>query len=411
MKNPVDNQFLLIGLPSTGKTSFLAAVWYMVGQSSTECALGLDKVEGEVKYLNEIRDAWSNYRPVPRNKADSEKLVSMWLRHRETGQLCCLRFPDLSGEAFRSQWAERQMSASYDKHLRDASGGVLFLHPEATIKPHSIDTVSAALEAIGPDDPGEERIVQEKQRDKQKSPTQVQLVDVLQLMVGRGHFHFPFRLAIVVSAWDRLSGTGRPPSHWIETELPLLTQFLDSNEEMFEVSHYGISAQGGRYALPHFWSDNFNDCQAFAKRLCEHNDPVSIWLWEKLDQSSRTTLESLQSGGQSTLLQKKALANDLNRLMADEPDIYDPNRYAGVKLRPRTENLLRSGVLQKPEEKLYLIRLLLEDAYPEELSKEREHAAEAAELQQKPPARRVVVVGDGVRMSHDVTEPIQWLMR
>jgi hypothetical protein len=39
------------------------------------------------------------------------------------------------------------------------------------------------------------------------------------------------------------------------------------------------------------------------------------------------------------------------------------------------------------------------------------HAKEAADLQEKQPASRVLVVGDSVKMPKDVTEPIQWLMR
>jgi hypothetical protein len=118
----------------------------------------------------------------------------------------------------------------------------------------------------------------------------------------------------------------------------------------------------------------------------------------------------LRDGSAVTKLRKKALAKDFNRLMA-EPDIYDETRFAEVALRPETERLLRTGVLQKEEKKLYLTRLLLEDAYPSELSQEREHTSEASYLHEKLPARRVLVVGNNVTTPHDVTEPIQWLMR
>ncbi|MGB2678034.1 MAG: hypothetical protein WAN12_13205 [Candidatus Acidiferrum sp.] len=409
MKNLPHNHFLLIGLLSTGKTSFLAALWYMLGQSSTSCALTLEKLDGESQYLNQIRDAWSEYRPVPRNKADSEKPVAMWLKSRETGHVGRLSFPDLSGEAFLLQWTQRQLASAYDKSLRGATGGILFLNPGNIIKPHRIDTVNVVLSNIGGDD-SEKAKIKEKPWDREKSPTQVQLVDVLQFMVGRSYFQPPFRLAVVVSAWDRVTPSNRRPSDWIAIELPLLKQFFESNDELFEVSFYGVSAQGGRYALPHFWSDNFDDSQAFAKRICEHVDPISAWIWVKLEPGSHTTLELLRSGSDTTKSQKKLLAEDFNRLMAD-PDIYDNARFAEVDLRSETERLLRNGVLQQQEKKLYLIRLLLEDAYPDELSREREHDEEASDLQQKLPADRVTVVGDDVKLPHDVTEPIQWLMR
>lgn len=406
----MNNHFVLIGLPNTGKTSYLAALWYMVGQSSTSCALKLDRLDGESQYLNQIRDAWLEYRPVARNKADSQRTVIMWLVNRETSTMGRLSFPDLSGEAFRSQWTERQLATGYDESLREATGGILFVNPDNIVKPHRIDTVNVVLGEIGGGETTQGAKIKDKSWDKERTPTQVQLVDILQFMVSRSYFRPPFRLAVVVSAWDRITDDNLRPSDWIARELPLLKQFIESNELLFEVSFYGISAQGARYALPHFWSGNFNNCEDFAKRICEHGDAISAWMWAKLDPNSHTTLELLRDGSQVTESQKRDLAKDFNRLMA-EPDIYDEARFSDVELRRETEALLTNGVLQVEDKKLYLIRLLLEDAFPGELSREREHAKEATDLQQKPPARRVFVVGDHVKEPHDLTEPIRWLMQ
>jgi hypothetical protein len=142
-----------------------------------------------------------NYKPVPRNNADSEKAVSMWLRNRETGRMGRLSFPDLSGEAFRSQWTQRQMASTYDGSLRDAAGGILFVHPKID-KPHRIDLVNAVLDDIGGD--GDKPTPKRKTRSWEidRAPTQVQLVEILQFIEGRDYFQSPFRLAIVVSAWE-----------------------------------------------------------------------------------------------------------------------------------------------------------------------------------------------------------------
>jgi len=404
-----NNHFLLIGLPETGKTSFLAALWYMVSQSNIEFGLGLDHLEGDSQYLNLIRDAWSEYRPVPRNKAETEKPVAMWLKDRKTDSVGRLSFPDLSGEDFRSQWTHRQLLASFDKSLQEAAGGVLFVHPDSIIKPIRIDIINAAVEGIGGDKPKKAKI-KDSPWDSEKSPTQVQLVDILQFMASRSYFQAPFRLAVVVSAWDRVHPQERRPSDWIAVELPLLKQFLESNEELFEVSFYGVSAQGARYALPHFWAGNFNDAEPFAKRIFEHQDAISAWIWGKLDSTSQETIGLINAGNKATELQKKALAKDFNGLMAGQ-DFYEEARFSEVDLRPETESLLRNGVLQNEEKRLYLARFLLEDAYPNELSREREHQQEASELEKKLPPNRVIVVGDEVQVHNDATEPIQWLIR
>src|SRR5207247_208613 len=119
-----------------------------------------------------------------------------------------------------------------------------------------------------------------------------------------------------------------------------------------EVSYYGVSAQGGRYALPHFYARNFDASQPLAQKICDRTDPISVWLWSKLDSTSQTVLELIREGSVVTELQKKVLAKDFNRLMA-EPDIYEETRFTEVDLRPETESLLENIVLQKEEEKLY----------------------------------------------------------
>lgn len=70
-------------------------------------------------------------------------------------------------------------------------------------------------------------------RNSEEAPTQAQLVDILQMMANRDYFHRPFRLAVLVSAWDRVLPNSQRPIEWLSVELPLLKQFFQSNEESF----------------------------------------------------------------------------------------------------------------------------------------------------------------------------------
>src|ERR1700733_5754506 len=225
-------KLLLMGLPSTGKTSYLAALWYMVNQLNIKCGLRLEKLDGESKYLNEICEAWLQYRPVTRNLLDSEKLVSMALKNESTRQGVRLIVPDLSGESFRLQWTERQLTSEYDEHLREASGGILFVHPEGIVKPIRIDTLDDLAEVLGDDAVPETEVgggtspMPTRPWKRENAPTQVQLVELLQFISSREHFRPPFRLVILVSAWDLLVSLNETPSVWVSGQLPLLQQFL-----------------------------------------------------------------------------------------------------------------------------------------------------------------------------------------
>jgi hypothetical protein len=252
MKGSTSHNFLLIGLPSTGKTSFLAALWYAIQQKQSPTALVLKKLEGDSGYLNKIRDAWLAFKPVGRNPTDSETFVSMRLKSSTGDDEITLTFPDVSGESFKQQWASRQLTTSYDKCLRSANGGILFIHPGSITPPLRIAEVDDLASLI---DGGVAEVTAAPTAvkppavpwDIEKAPTQVQLVELLQFMMRHEHFRSPFRLAIAISAWDLVAPSKVSPDDWITQQLPLLSQFLASNRDRFEVALYGVSAQGGQY--------------------------------------------------------------------------------------------------------------------------------------------------------------------
>jgi len=246
------HNFLLIGLPSTGKTSFLAALWYAIQQNLSPTGLVLKKLDGDSTYLNKIRTAWLAFKPVGRNQTDTETFVSMWLKRREGDEEVHLTFPDVSGESFKQQWTSRQLTISYEKCLKTANGGILFIHPKSIIQPLRITEVDDLAALIDEDVAAEAKepataAPPPTPWNIEKSPTQVQLVELLQFLKSQPHFRSPFRLAIAVSAWDLVVVSKMTPENWFQEQLPLLSQFLASNHSSFEVAFYGISAQGGNY--------------------------------------------------------------------------------------------------------------------------------------------------------------------
>lgn len=79
----------------------------------------------------------------------------------------------------------------------------------------------------------------------EKLPTQVALVELLQFALE--NVARKMRMAVVISAWDlveKASFTGTP-HEYLKRELPLLRQFLDSNDDRLEHTVFGVSAQGG----------------------------------------------------------------------------------------------------------------------------------------------------------------------
>jgi hypothetical protein len=242
---PAQYRQLVLGLPGTGKTTFLAAFWYVVVWGEVATALRLDRLDGNREHLNRISTDWLSCRAVERTPIGSDTIVSMKLVTTDTGESTDVFFPDMSGEQFSLQWRERRCSRAHFDLARAASGVLLFVHPDSVIEPVRIDEVApivdelGAIRTSGPVD--EER---PRPWDPDRAPTQVKLVELLQFLV-REPFLIPrLRVAVIVSAWDLVDGESSP-ARWLATRLPLLDQYLASNPERFASRVYGISAQGG----------------------------------------------------------------------------------------------------------------------------------------------------------------------
>lgn len=245
MSESVSNQFVMIGLPASGKTTLLAALWYLVQHVEVEHRLVLERMEGDTKHLNQISNLWAGFQLVPRTPFGTERTVTMVLTDTVEKKTITLTFPDLSGESFMAQWADRHFTKSYDEFVKSSLGGVLFISPLNYKKPTRIPLLKEIGEAAqSSEDKKDESSVP---WEPIKAPTQVQLVELLQFIAGREYFKPPFRLALVISAWDQVKGKWSSATKWLADEMPLLTQFLESNRRLFDFNVYGVSAQGGDY--------------------------------------------------------------------------------------------------------------------------------------------------------------------
>ena len=71
----------------------------------------------------------------------------------------------------------------------------------------------------------------------------MQLVDLLQALRLEPFRRDPFKIAVIVSAWDLTVETSADV--WLAQKHPLLDQYLRSGEGAIDVCVYGVSAQGG----------------------------------------------------------------------------------------------------------------------------------------------------------------------
>jgi hypothetical protein len=239
---------LVLGLPGTGKTTFLAALWYLVVWGEVATGLRLDRLHGNREHLNRISSDWLSCRAVERTPVGSDTIVSMQLVATDTDERAEVFFPDMSGELFSLQWKERRCARAHHRLAREASGVLLFVHPNTVVEPVRIDEVTPIIEEIGPTADATDDGNAPRSWDADRVPTQVKLVDLVSALV-REPFALPHvQIAVIVSAWDLVGDSAGSPSSWLATRLPLLHQYLRANPERFATRIFGVSAQGGDLA-------------------------------------------------------------------------------------------------------------------------------------------------------------------
>jgi len=234
---------LVMGLQGSGKTTFAAALWHLVDMGEVDTVLIKGRHIGEFRYLEEIAKYWAEGWQVPRTETHRVEPIRINLRQPDSTDDIALEFADSSGETYEHAFATRLASAGFLELVGKMDGLLLFVSAARTVDGVTIADVVAEMpelavpEADGEGEPEPEWIAG-------RTPQQVQLVDLLQIVSTPPLGKKPSRIAVIVSAWD-LSPVADPGT-WLVERMPLLDQMLRAHEHSIPFRVYGASAQGGR---------------------------------------------------------------------------------------------------------------------------------------------------------------------
>ncbi|MCC7376585.1 MAG: hypothetical protein IT581_18140 [Verrucomicrobiales bacterium] len=128
-----------------------------------------------------------------------------------------------------------------------------------------------------------------------------------------------------------------------------------------------VEHTGGRQHDATFSADDVVDLGSLAGRLKQPARVFDRWLAGSLSQETKTALATVDPSSSESEPLRGSLLRDLN-LVLKGALIYEGTRFADIKLRLETQNLL--GQQPQDESLQRLNRLLIEDAYPLELSRE-----------------------------------------
>ncbi len=141
---------------------------------------------------------------------------------------------------------------------------------------------------------------------------------------------------------------------------------------MLGITVFLASGYLGSNPLPPFSAKNMKDVRSLAAKLERVDDPLAQFLLSRLSDASRETMRTrhdkmptLAATVEQENILRTNLMHDINAVITGGP-IYDPARFAGVTISPAARALLTND--PQGAQLVWLNRLLLEDAYPQELT-------------------------------------------
>lgn len=225
---------LMVGFPSTGKTTFIAALYEYL-KHSKNVSFSLDCLPDDREYLEQLVESWIRCELVARTISGKYEKVTLSVT---TNHKCIqLVIPDLAGETYRQIFLQREIDNDLYTNIRETHGILVFINS-------TLDDISSHnRHGIQEDNVLGVDSSQFPPFSVEETPLRVQLVDILQMILDANK-NVP-KVAVIISAWDIVEDN-ITPNQWVENNITFLYNFLKHNFPEFQC--FGISAQGGDYA-------------------------------------------------------------------------------------------------------------------------------------------------------------------
>lgn len=251
---------LMVGLPSAGKTTYLAAFWAIEKEGNTGHKVSCSKYPADTKYLDEQKNKWLSQEKVQRTTLGTE--IHLDLKHTETGKCLTLHVPDFKGESFQ-RLLMNEVEDSIQNWIAQADSIVFFI-------PY-IQSDSLKDEVLGGDENSE--LVANTNFTINEVSLWTQNIMLLKYLHEKLGSSVP--ISICFSAWDEIVVETDTESveEWIKTEHRFFYNFVKSHFDKFKF--FGVSAQGKKYEREDAFDEKLDELTHAKKRAYVFTDKKS----------------------------------------------------------------------------------------------------------------------------------------
>lgn len=254
----MDNQHscLMVGLPSAGKTTYLAAFWAVEKEGNTGHKVSCLKYPEDTKYLDEIKNKWLSQEKVPRTTLSTE--VHLELVYVGTDKSLTLNVPDFKGEAFQ-MLLMNELDDSIERWIKLADS-ILFFIP-------NIPSDSLQDEVYGGDE-SDNKVAVAPSFTINEVSLWTQNVMLLKFLYEKCGETIP--ISICFSAWDEINAGSLSADEWIKKEHKFFYNFVVNHFHTYK--YFGISAQGKKYEEEGAFDEELDELTSMKKRAYVFTD-------------------------------------------------------------------------------------------------------------------------------------------
>ena len=244
-------RYYMMGIPESGKTTFLVAFTFMLEDQTEGTRLHLnpsEPPEGMTKEFKEEMDHWGKFEPLTHTRVGQIHKMKYTL-YDEKEERYILEIPDRYGEIFSNIVLNRYIEDETREEWLAADKILFFVN----LKRMNIGSQEELLTELPQEmqqllKNGKESLEKKKDADKKFIlPDQFMLVELLQMLQEirkNGTF-----IKFIISAWDSLNLQSidyekQLPEIIFEKYLPFVYQFLKSNSNSIKAEFRGLSTQG-----------------------------------------------------------------------------------------------------------------------------------------------------------------------
>lgn len=240
-------KFFMIGMPGSGKTTYLAMLSNVLvdGNSDTKLYKKVEDMPEGYEYFSNFGKQLLECKELDRTRrlVYNNLRISLW-DALENEYL--LDVPDISGEVFRDLVKDRRITQEIVDRIKESDCLLFFINYKNMSWENRIPLQKKNIDKKNIDVKRE--VISDSNLADKREANQSEVVELLQtlldLKLSRPYIRF------VLSAWDKVEaekGKDILPSKFVEEMFPLLYQFVETNSKYFKAEYWGVSAQGGDF--------------------------------------------------------------------------------------------------------------------------------------------------------------------